>query len=944
MLVPITRRQIEWVCSYIDLVPALDTYSSKAATKVFVERLKKQLEGKQIKEGSQYLELLLTYVTKRHNIARIPDYTFGGLQAEEAISREIAQISQDAFKVVVKTAVISNMVDSLQAITDTVKDRRDPICTVHFDKSYSKFHNYTRREVVAMRSVFVMTTIKDLFMDPPVVGVLEKFDNDNVPESLRELREVCLERYSAKSLKPEMWNKITAARDNPFSKSVLVMRFTFDPATIYARNLTMMDVVSTMRRALSSVSDYEVGISASSIKHATVDVCVWTPGAHKDKYSTMYEAELLVLDSEVRVMASSATTGGIKGIQAMSVNSVSLATLMKTSKPSEYHMVDQGRRRWIRDYGLEEVPNLDDCVAIMESKSLEDGHAILYEDGTNSYVYYPDSDYPDYEVTRPAEEDLDYAYANYLCKGADDVWVIELGAIAMKAVGITYEQEILPLLEYCGLDVIYVGYHELMDLPYYVYVSCPMDPSKVIALHTGMPLNAYDILSDPAKESVAESFVAEKSKGGTTQGTTQKNVVAFFEANKKEMLTYDALSDAVKARVADLFAAERSEGGTKEKSVAAFFESNKKEISERVVMYTYNNISAAAKESVMELFVEEESKGNPTANNVAAFFEANRKEISERVGTYVYASMHLSRKGAGKVEQYYYNFNTVPYLLHVTPHAYQSILTVPFVDANRSYSNDWHTNTYTLGVDCARNIYAGEFYSLMPKPSTTDPRHIELFADIVFSSGHASGAGQNSGDDHGRGTMSQLNSDKQKRQLSKAFNKDPESIRSVDVATFYGAPPVPDMSKNVFVEASTKRQRREMEIAGIRTGKGLPMATSFVVSEPALEASARARLIDNDPFSVVDDISAPRVFPNLPDMSVSMVNMLLDDLIYVNDDLIDVNSNVLERVNSKLKKWEDDLARRRSYTRIVRPIMLPDTARVVDLNALLAFLGTYPFV
>lgn len=843
-LKPISRVDIDTICNSVDLVPALDSHSSAMATKVFRERLRKQLTGKKWKGGEQALNAMIAYVTKRHNLACIPDYTFVGLQSSEALSKEIAQASQDAFKVVVKVMVISALVDSMKSITETVKDRKDPKCIVHFDKGYSKLGNFTLQEAIAMRSVFVSTTISQLFKSPPLIGILEEFEGDGVVPELRQLRSKCMERYSTRLLPHGVWNKLAASipSGEGFSTSVLIMRCVFDPAAMYARNVGMYSLTNAITDILSQfANDHKFCLAPSSLKDGIIDICVTGPRGREvytDEFMTKFDAESLVLDKIVEPSISFHTTGGIRGIVDMVVNRVDLTRLLTTKQPHRYFVAECGRKLWADANDLP-LTNLDDYVAAVQAEEVFDTDILLYSDGVVSYVY-EDREIPEY----PTSDELDNAYINYFMSLHDGVtleslWLIELDLVAMRRMGVTWEDEMRPMLEHCGIRILEVFNHELVDLPYYIYVDSEIDSSETITSVLG-----------------AESVGIDQ-------------------------LPKEALS-------------------------------------------TYRKWAAVIQE-------EDEFESEPDK-----FYEKHKAEVSQRVGKYTYATLSLSKKGTSKTKKYAKYLDVTPYEWHVLPHSYQDIIEVPFVDRHRTYSNDWYTNTFLMGADCARNIYTDEFYMLASVQSNTDPRHMELYCDVVFSKGYPVGCGQRGGDDHGSGALSQMGTVQQKKQLSMAYNTEAEGIESSDVATYYGAARIGADVKERQAAADLKSYYSQQELMKIRYGSQAVLqpdkTVTFASHEDTTDIAVRSFFIGRDPFKVASDTLALALFPNEPTMTKTAT-----DIIVGSEDFV---SRVVDGVPGKMKY----LSNRVSYrTREIVP-KLPENTHIVDLDELLVFMLANPFI
>lgn len=842
VLVPISRLEINLICDSIDPIPALDELSSSMATKVFKERLRKQLTGKMWKGGRQAMDAILAYVSKRSNLSRIPDYTFVGLQSSEALSKEIAQASQDAFKVVVKTMVISAMVDSMKNITETVRDRKDPKCIVHFDKSYSKMGNFTLQEAIAMRSVFVSTTMQQLYKGGgPVTGILEEFNGDGVSPDLRKLRQKCSERYSTRVLPHGVWNKLAVALPSgrQFSTCVLVLRFYLDSAAMYARNIGMHDAVRAFTETLKPFrADYKFSFAASSLEDAIIDVCVGAPdgiNTYSDEYMNKFDAELLALDKIAKPNIGGYTTGGLQGVVDMTINRVDLTRFLDAQKPHEHVLASHGRDMWAKDNDIRDE-DVDSHIVVVDPHQA-DGYKTIYADGSDAYIYSPEGG-----GDKPDSDGLDSAYIRYFLEGFNDVnldtlWLLTLDIVAMRRVCITWDDEIKPMLAYCGIHVLKVFNHELVDLPYYIYVYSEDKPMDVISSVVGAMMLPYDQLPNIARN------------------------------------WFRDWSDVI--------------GSSDE------FEDNQ-----------------------------------------ASFYERHREEITQRVSKYTYATLALTRKGTTKTKKYAKYIDVTPYEWHVLPHAYQRIINMPFVERNRTYTNDWYTNTYVLGADCARNIYTDEFYMLASEQSNTDPRHMELFCDVAFSKGYPVGCGQRGVDGHSKGALTQMGTVQQKKQLGIVFNTEEEGIDSTDVATYYGAPPIGLETKERQVTYNIRAQQAEQELIELRLGtRFAPLVSnlsSFASHEQTTTIAVLSMYMDADPFKgfATDDLV---IFPNVDHgMDVSEDIIKADEFI----------ARVLSGKEAKIK-YLSSLASYRTRRFIAK---LPDNSSIIDLGELYNFMVVNPFV
>lgn len=809
----ISRSVVNRICSSILPIPALDPFSSEAATRTFRERLRKQLTGKKLVETEENILELIEFVNRRQIIASVKDYTYIGQQSAGSMYGSIAQSSQDAFKAVGdKKKVISSVVGSMTAAVSTVKDRHDQKVIVHFDQNYSKFANFSLEEAVAMRSIFVSSVVGDLIKKEEEIGVMKEFEGDGVSKQLRKLRNLSKERYAIQDFEPESRNK-TAAKiksgDN-FKKSILTMRFFFDHAELYSRSLTMMDVIDAFKNVSGK---YDMSICASSISKGIVDICVQSEDPEEN---SRVDEENVALD-RIKDDVLKSHIGGIQGVNHLAVNVENLTNMYSVSRPHKYTLADLGKKRWMEENDIEDqsmeiyIRKLDDGV--------EEGDYII---GNLYYVPF------DNQFDIPSDDEITEGLANYYInelgfKDIENVWVIELRVFKMKALCIDYESQIERLFNYCGLDI-HMEYHELMDLPYYVYTYSKRNPSDVI----------------------------------------------------------------------------------------------KKVLNEAI----YNRLPKYARDMIRTYAGNED--------DMQKFYSENKKEIVDRITKYVYVTLSVDSKGTGKKSSGKF-FNKNPFDSHVTPHAYTKIIKFPFVDRYKTTCNDWHTMTYTLGADCARNNYAEEFYRITDAASNADPRHIELFCDVVFEKGFPAGTGYDKSHVHEAGSTTQLSEDKQKAQFAASFNKGPENIKNVDVATFFGSPPISKDSRRKEIEYNTYLENLERERALLRV-KG---ASKLADAEKSLELSVKAMYMAADPFNVSDDVTDKVEF--------EMTEKFEDFSTYGDEYKITGVEDILASLKQGTAEWRDKLREYKPYVSTKkRTFELTEASGIINISPLLEYISKLP--
>jgi len=300
----------------------------------------------------------------------------------------------------------------------------------------------------------------------------------------------------------------------------------------------------------------------------------------------------------------------------------------------------------------------------------------------------------------------------------------------------------------------------------------------------------------------------------------------------------------------------------------------------------------------------------------------------DRLRKYVYAILYVKRKDKkGKTA-----IDT-----HVIPHAYSEIIRFPFVDRNKTISNDWYNVQQVLGVEIARNNYIMEPYQLMLGcDAKIDLRHLTLIGDYIFEKGYSAGIGLHGQIKHGVGFLTQASIEQSEKQLiGSVFKGRAEPITNIAVSTFMGTPPILGIrSRESQVKQMEKFEKIERSRTMIRFGKrknvlpGNPQIEA--TNEDAILLAVKALMIETDPYS------------SIPTITVEHEEM---KTIMQPDDIKIKTTYTAKTITDRVDKGLDQVLRKvrnlRSHRRkeISKPI-LPDSTKLIDMNVLYSFLAT----
>lgn len=182
-----SRGTIQQIVSRITDIVALTPYASKIATAHFKDRIVSQLERSLIRERAEVIDAVSNIINKREALAFIVEMMRVGSMAAEACSAKLAQLSQSAFKSTSQEVNLTEVVNKICAILCTIQDRSDQKVITHFDWSYAPEGNYSLRDIIDMRAIFVTTYISD-FIENITIGVMEPYDDDQVRKKVRAAR------------------------------------------------------------------------------------------------------------------------------------------------------------------------------------------------------------------------------------------------------------------------------------------------------------------------------------------------------------------------------------------------------------------------------------------------------------------------------------------------------------------------------------------------------------------------------------------------------------------------------------------------------------------------------------------------------------------------------------------------------------------------------------
>lgn len=925
---------------------ALDTISRFMATNVYRERLRKQLIGKKMRDDEESILLLIAFINKRQVLAQIKDYTFIGLQSSEAISKEIAQASQDAFKATTVRVVISTIVNSLKAITSTVKDRKDQKVTVHFDQEYSSFGNFTISEVVAMRSIFVETTISQILKSEPQIGILSEFEGDGVQNDIQELRHNAMSRYVVPIIPHGIWNRLVTGTSSGynFQRAILIMRFHFDTDTMYARNLSMLNIIDIFKTIINGpASTYRMALAASSMRDGIIDVCI---NVANDPLMSTFQTELLTLDSIIKDLVKTSHTGGISKVLDMNVVQTDMIKLFTVNRPASYTLAELGKREWLAFNDLNEVS--ESLIKLVPTDSIDtEGYVYIAAVDTNWHCMLVPDNTDEIEYNEPNDDELTNAFITFYM----EILALNLGQV-VRPIGHTDAQmgkmkwidDNSILTPDISSHVIIVPESELDTLSSYAIIGRISEDNDQLCvfLYDNTSLLEYPSPTKKELRNAYEDYYFEygyKEVSVENVWVIELNIISMklscvdYKTQIKRIFEYCGITPASEElhELVDLpcYIYVVSEENPKD-IIARHFASKQ--------MVTYGELSPSAQKHVKNWAISINDKSG-MKSDAEAFYTKHYTNITQRLSKYVYSIFDVEPKNISKSDKPHKYFDTLPYEQHVLYHAYSNIIRIPFVDRYKTTSNDWYTNTYTLGADCSRNIYAHDFYQIASASSSTDPRHVELFCDIVFEKGFPAGSGQHSSEIHDIGTISQMSTNKQKAQLATAWNKGAESAQSLDVAVYTGAPIIGLDVRVREVRAKQRMEAREKANNGIRLTRKHEVSISgsiiktvtYEETESALMLAVKDMHIGVDPFNIAVDISDPPIFENK--------TQPLDPEIVLSTYYGGPENYMISRLREDAAAWIAVLKQYKTYKEsTTREIVISETSGIINITPLYTFL------
>jgi len=141
---------------------------------------------------------------------------------------------------------------------------------------------------------------------------------------------------------------------------------------------------------------------------------------------------------------------------------------------------------------------------------------------------------------------------------------------------------------------------------------------------------------------------------------------------------------------------------------------------------------------------------------------------------------------------------------------YKSLLMYPWVDRSKTISNDLREIQRALGVETSRNYFIYELtQTLAAFKVTPNIRHVLIAADFIYRMGHPVGLSRSGISQHRIGFVSEVIVGNSAQQLSKSYQRDPESVAHIGPATVLGAISLVKSRHPELIAESRKRAMRD---------------------------------------------------------------------------------------------------------------------------------------
>lgn len=330
------------------------------------------------------------------------------------------------------------------------------------------------------------------------------------------------------------------------------------------------------------------------------------------------------------------------------------------------------------------------------------------------------------------------------------------------------------------------------------------------------------------------------------------------------------------------------------------------------------NLSLTAKQAIAAHLQEKPS------TLIVSELQNIESQYLDSISKYYYAVLSVAKKDSSSKEG-------GPIVEHVAPHIYTEILRYPFVSREKTTCNDWHTMTYVLGADAAKNNYILEIVQLFQQCDIKiDPRHLDLLSDYVFETGEPAGVGIAPMKRHGIGFTHEMSTQNTYSQLPGGHLRTAETVESYSIATYMGSPPIGPDTKRRQVEQAKRLEEMERSRFDMKRGRTklvLPAAPGPARNTDAIDIAIRSMFLDTDPYYSIPTFE-------VADAILPRASYTLDDTGFVGSQL------VMDRVRERapLDSIIGNLERLREYVGHVKKILkMPITANIIDMDELEAY-------
>lgn len=141
---------------------------------------------------------------------------------------------------------------------------------------------------------------------------------------------------------------------------------------------------------------------------------------------------------------------------------------------------------------------------------------------------------------------------------------------------------------------------------------------------------------------------------------------------------------------------------------------------------------------------------------------------------------------------------------------YKSLLMYPWIDRSKTISNDLREIQRSLGVETSRNYFIYELtQTLAAFKVTPNIRHVLIAADFIYRMGHPVGLSRYGITQHQIGFVSEVIVGNSAQQLSKSYQREPESVAHIGPATVLGAISLVRSRHPELIAESKKRAMRD---------------------------------------------------------------------------------------------------------------------------------------